>query len=51
MRDFCRAQDPYDQRWYWTAEWQAGEREADADIKAGRTTVYDSDEAFLASLS
>jgi hypothetical protein len=28
--------DP-DQAWFWTEEWQKGEREADADIKAGRT--------------
>lgn len=27
---------PKDQEWYWTEEWQAGEREADEDIKAGR---------------
>ncbi|HEV8574232.1 MAG TPA: AbrB/MazE/SpoVT family DNA-binding domain-containing protein [Dehalococcoidia bacterium] len=25
-----------DQAWFWTPEWQAGEREADEDIKAGR---------------
>lgn len=41
--------DP-DQAWFWTPEWQAKEREADADYAAGRTTFYDSDEAFLASL-
>ena len=28
--------DP-DQAWYWTQEWQEGEREADEDIAAGRT--------------
>lgn len=27
--------DP-DQAWFWTPEWQAKEREADEDIKAGR---------------
>ncbi len=41
--------DP-DQAWFWTPEWQAGEREADADIAAGRTTRYDSDEEFMAAL-
>jgi hypothetical protein len=41
--------DP-DQAWFWTAGWQAGERAADADIKAGRVTVFESPEAFLASL-
>lgn len=29
---------PKDQLWFWTDEWQAGEREADEDIRAGRTT-------------
>lgn len=41
--------DP-DQAWFWTPEWQAGEREADADIAAGRGTRYRSDEEFLAAL-
>jgi antitoxin PrlF len=41
--------DP-DQAWFWTPEWQAGEREADADIAAGRETRYHSDEEFLAAL-
>lgn len=41
---------PADQAWFWTPEWQAGEREADADIAAGRTEYFDSDEAFLAAL-
>lgn len=38
------------QAWFWTPEWQAGEREADEEIKAGLGTVYLSDEEFLASL-
>jgi hypothetical protein len=38
------------QRWFWTAEWQAGEREADDDIAAGRVTRYESSEEFLDSL-
>lgn len=38
------------QAWFWTAEWQAGEREASADIADGRVAVHDSDDAFLASL-
>jgi hypothetical protein len=41
--------DP-DQAWFWTEEWQAGEREADADIAAGRVTRFHSDEDFLRSL-
>ncbi len=38
--------DP-EQAWFWTPEWQEGEREADEDIAAGRVTRYDSDEEFL----
>ncbi len=41
--------DP-DQWWFWTPEWQAGEREADADLAAGRFQRFDSDEAFLTHL-
>ena len=41
--------DP-DQAWFWTPEWQAKEREADADLAAGRGTFYDSAEEFLADL-
>jgi AbrB family looped-hinge helix DNA binding protein len=38
------------QAWFWTTEWQAGERRADADAAAGRMETFDSDEAFLAAL-
>ena len=38
------------QAWFWTPEWQAGEREASADIEAGRMEVSMSGEDFLASL-
>ena len=41
--------DP-DQAWFWTPEWQAKEREADADQAAGRVERFESDEAFLAAL-
>jgi hypothetical protein len=41
--------DP-DQSWFWTDEWQAREREADEDLAAGRTSVYASDDDFLAAL-
>lgn len=27
-----------DQAWFWSPEWQKGEREADEDIKAGRVS-------------
>jgi bifunctional DNA-binding transcriptional regulator/antitoxin component of YhaV-PrlF toxin-antitoxin module len=32
---------PADQAWFWTDRWQTMEREADADVAAGRTTVVD----------
>ena len=33
---------PYDERWWWTEEWQKGERQAERDLKAGRLKVFDS---------
>jgi hypothetical protein len=39
-----------DQSWFWTPEWQAGEREASDDIAAGRVNRYPSAEDFLASI-
>ncbi|HEU5406236.1 MAG TPA: hypothetical protein VFU48_00610 [Nitrospira sp.] len=39
-----------DQAWFWTEEWQAGEREIDARIAAGRTIRHASTEEFLVSL-
>jgi len=42
---------PPDQEWFWTPEWIAGEREADADIAAGRSKTFYSDEEFLAYLA
>lgn len=41
---------PADQQWFWTEEWQAGEREAQADIDAGRIKNFDSMEEFLEDL-
>lgn len=38
------------QAWFWTPEWQAKEREADADLAAGRSERFESDEEFLAAL-
>lgn len=38
------------QAWYWTEEWQKGEREADADIAAGRYKDFDTIEELLADL-
>jgi len=38
------------QAWFWTPSWQAGERKATEDIKAGRVERYGSDREFLKSL-
>lgn len=38
------------QAWFWAPEWQAGEAEAEADVAAGRTELFDSGDAFLAAL-
>ncbi len=39
-----------DQSWFWTERWQRMEREADADVAAGRLVVADGPEKFLAEL-
>jgi AbrB family looped-hinge helix DNA binding protein len=41
---------PADQRWFWSQRWQAMEREADADIATGRTTVVDGVEELIEHL-
>ena len=41
---------PKSQAWFWTSDWQAGEREATEEIAAGRTTQFESDAALLDSL-
>jgi AbrB family looped-hinge helix DNA binding protein len=38
------------QAWFWTPEWQAGERQADAEIAAGLGERFESDEEFIAAL-
>lgn len=38
---------PADQAWYWTPEWQEGEREADEDIAAGRVQGPYTDDELL----
>jgi hypothetical protein len=54
----CRRQDdevdlalsiPADQAWLWTPAWQARIAEAEADREQGNSTVYRSEEEFLAS--
>ena len=44
-----RAIDP-DQAWFWTPEWQGGEREADAQIAAGDVLRFNSAEDLFAYL-
>ena len=41
---------PTDQRWFWTEEWQAGEREASEQIAAGDLPVYDNMVALFADI-
>ena len=41
---------PADQQWFWSERWQKMEREADADIEAGRTSSFESVDDFLADL-
>jgi AbrB family looped-hinge helix DNA binding protein len=38
------------QAWFWTPEWQAGEREADADRRAGRMEAFASGEELIRAL-
>jgi len=38
------------QAWFWTNEWQRAEREASADIAAGRLKTHRSARSFLDSL-
>ncbi|WP_204018290.1 type II toxin-antitoxin system Phd/YefM family antitoxin [Sphaerimonospora thailandensis] len=41
---------PADEAWYWTPGWQAAEAEADADIREGRTRVFDSMDDLFADI-
>jgi len=36
-----------DQAWFWTSGWQRGEREAEADLAAGRYETFDTMEDLL----
>lgn len=38
------------QAWFWTPQWQEGEREADTDRAAGRVETFTSGEEFVGSL-
>jgi antitoxin MazE len=41
---------PADQAWFWTERWQQMEREADADITAGRVATFEDTESLFADL-
>jgi len=41
---------PADQRWFWTEDWQAGEREASEQIAAGNLAVHDDVDALFDAL-
>jgi hypothetical protein len=38
------------QEWFWSAAWQEAEKEAEADLAAGRYETFDTMEEFLAGL-
>ena len=38
------------QAWFWSPQWQAGEREADADRAAGRLESFSSEQEFIGAL-
>lgn len=40
-----------EQAYFWTDAWQAGEREADADIAAGRVKTFDTMDDLIADLT
>ena len=39
-----------DQTWFWTKEWQAAEREAEDDLRAGRVKDFDTLDELIADL-
>ena len=41
---------PEDQVWYWTAGWQAQEREAEDDLRLGRYEDFETMDDFIALL-
>lgn len=45
-----RARGRADQAWFWTPEWQAGEREADQELKSGKGVVFGNPEDMFAGV-
>jgi AbrB family looped-hinge helix DNA binding protein len=39
-----------DQTWFWTEEWQAAEREAEDDLRAGRLKAFETLDELIADL-
>ena len=39
-----------DESWFWTEEWQAGERKADEDLAEGRFTDFETVDELIAHL-
>jgi antitoxin MazE len=39
-----------DQTWFWTEEWQAAEREAEDDLRAGRVKAFETLDELIADL-
>jgi antitoxin PrlF len=50
LRGIIRGPIDPDQAWFWTPEWQAGEREADAEIAKGSGTIFHSTKEFIEHL-
>ena len=46
---YLAERDP-DQAWFWTPEWQAGERLADEDLRTGNYEDFDTMDDLIASL-
>lgn len=42
---------PKDQAWFWTQEWQEWQRQAEADIEAGRVKRFDQVADLIADLN
>ena len=41
---------PASQAWFWTEEWQAGERDVDRDYADGKFTTFENAKEFVAHL-
>ena len=49
MREKKKAEDQ-EQAWFWTKRWQQGEKEAEADIRAGRVKIFPDAKSAIAEL-